>query len=88
MMRVLAVLLFAGCAQTSHVGPYVKHVARNGDWLVIHKCFIVLEDKTLSETDCTVEQVPLASVPQMQPQTTPQPQMMPPPQTPPMAPSR
>lgn len=73
MRRLLLVLLVAGCAQTSTVGPYVRHVARNGDWLVIHKCVIVLEDKDLSETDCTVEQLPLAAIPQMQPQMQPQP---------------
>ena len=88
MRRTLALLmLVAGCVQTSYVGPYVKHVARNGEWLVIHKCFIVLEDKDLSETDCTVEQVPLAAVPQMQPQpqpAAPQPQPQPPQSQPPL----
>ena len=77
-MRWLLLAALAGCASTSQVGPYVKHVARNGDWLVIHKCVIVLEDKNLSEEGCTVEQLPLAALPQMH---------MPPAQMPQQAPS-
>jgi len=68
-VKVLALcVLLAACAGTSasRVGPYVKHVARNGDWLAIYKCLIVLEDSDLHERNCTVEQIPLAAIPQMQ----------------------
>ncbi len=78
-LAILSVLL-AGCVATSQVGPYVKHVQRNGDWLVVHKCMIVLEGDDLHESQCTVEQVPLRTVPMM-PQQMP-PQQMPPQQQP------
>lgn len=68
VMAAVAVVLAAGalggCASSSRIGPYVKHVARNGDWLVVHKCVIVLDGHYLTEADCTVEQLPLRSIPQ------------------------
>jgi hydrogenase maturation factor len=64
---VLAILVACGGTSRSVVGPYVKHVQRNGDWLLVHRCMIVLEDKDLSETACRVEYVPLAQVPQQLP---------------------
>lgn len=68
MIRFALVALLVGCAASrSQVGPYVKHVTRNGDWLVIHKCMIVLEGVELGETACTVEQMPLGALPQVPP---------------------
>jgi hypothetical protein len=64
---VLALLVACGGTSRSVVGPYVKHVQHNGDWLRVHRCMIVLEDKDLSETGCRVEYVPLAQVPQQLP---------------------
>jgi hypothetical protein len=61
--RALALVAAAGCVSTSQIGPYVKHVERNGDWLVIHKCIIVLEGDELAERSCTYEQLPLRQVP-------------------------
>jgi len=67
-MRWLVLSFLVGCGSVhSQVGPYVKHVARNGDWLVIHKCMIVLDATELSEAACTVEQMPLRSLPQAPP---------------------
>jgi hypothetical protein len=77
-MKALVFVLLTGCVSTSQVGPYVKHVQRNGDWLVIHKCMIVLEDKELHEASCTVEQLPLAAVSQMAPPAQQLPPVAPP----------
>jgi hypothetical protein len=74
-LAIAIAALLAGCVATSQVGPYVKHVQRNGDWLIVHKCMIVLEGDDLHEAACTAEQVPLRTVPMM-------PQQPPPPQQP------
>ena len=88
MKAFLLFVLLTGCVSSSQVGPYVKHIQRNGDWLVIHKCVIVLEDKELGEAGCTVEQLPLSSIPQMQ-QPMQAPPMQPgPPAGTPVAPPR
>jgi hypothetical protein len=65
IVTIACVLATGGCVTTSQVGPFVKHVQRNGDFLVVHKCIIVLENDEISERACTVEQVPLRSVPMM-----------------------
>lgn len=62
-LLLVVLLVLVGCATRSQIGPYVKHVARNGDWLVIHKCVIVLEADELSEQSCTYEHLPLRQVP-------------------------
>jgi hypothetical protein len=80
----LALALLGGCVASSQIGPYVKHVARNGDWLVVHKCMIVLEGDALTETACTVEQLPLRSIPQGPPPVGPA--LAPPPAGTPTAP--
>lgn len=80
----LGLVLSGGCVASSQIGPYVKHVARNGDWLVVHKCMIVLTGNELTETDCTVEQLPLRSIPQGPPPVGPA--MAPPPAGTPTAP--
>jgi len=80
----IAIALLGGCATSSQIGPYVKHVARNGDWLVVHKCMIMLEGDELTETACTVEQLPLRSIPQGPPPVGPA--MAPPPAGMPTAP--
>jgi hypothetical protein len=82
MKKLAASILLSGCVTTSSVGPYVKHVARNGDWLVVHKCMIVLEGDNLSESNCTVEQVPLRTIPVGAPMPG-QPMPQPPPVQPP-----
>jgi hypothetical protein len=76
---LLAIAMLAGgCISTSQVGPFVKHVQRNGDWLVVHKCMIVLEGDEIREQACTAEQVPLRSLPSVpQPQVQPQPPVQP-----------
>jgi hypothetical protein len=82
-MKILVLVLAlaaGGCIATSSVGPFVKHVQRNGDWLVIHKCLIVLEGDTIRESNCTAEQIPLRSLPMA-------PQAIPPPGTAPTVPS-
>jgi hypothetical protein len=90
-MRWLVLAFLVGCGTAhSQVGPYVKHVARNGDWLVIHKCMIVLDGVELGEASCTVEQMPLRALPQAQPPMV-QPGAPPPsgmPVAPPVAPPR
>lgn len=61
---VLALALaVTGCTSTTTIGPYVKSVARNGAWLAVQKCMIVMEDDVLSEGSCTVEHVPLGTLP-------------------------
>ena len=82
-MRALLVLalLVSGCVSESQIGPYVRNVQRNGSFLVVTKCMILLEGDDLNEGQCTMEQVPLGSVPMMQPQQQPpmqQPPMQPP----------
>jgi len=63
MRWLVALALVSGCVATSQVGPYVKHVQRNGDWLIIHKCMIILEGEEIHEGQCSAEQVPLGNVP-------------------------
>lgn len=60
---ILLALALAGCTSTTTIGPYVKSVARNGAWLAVQKCMIVMEGDELSEGECTVDHVPLATVP-------------------------
>ena len=60
---LVVTLAGAGCASQSQIGPYVKSVARNGAWLAVQKCMIVLVGEELEEGECTVEHVPLAVVP-------------------------
>lgn len=67
-MRWLALVALSACVSTSQVG---RHVARNGDWLAVHRCMIVLEDRELHASSCTVEQLPLAAVPQAVPPLPP-----------------
>lgn len=86
MSRMLLIALtLTGCVAQSQIGPYVKHVERNGDWLVIHKCMIVLDGDELTEQQCTFEQIPLQSIPQggPPPVSGPPSQPMAPPQQPP-----
>ena len=80
-MRALVLAFLVGCGSHSTIGPYVKHVQRNGDWLLVQRCMIVLDDQDLSETACRIDYVPLAQVPvqQMQPQMQPPMQPMQPP---------
>ncbi|MGE0870893.1 MAG: hypothetical protein AB7P03_20170 [Kofleriaceae bacterium] len=65
----IVVLLAAGCAvgcggaPRSAIGPYVKNIARNGDWLAVIKCQIILENNQLSEESCVIEQLPLGPIP-------------------------
>jgi hypothetical protein len=82
-IAIVLALLLGGCVATSQVGPYVKHVQRNGDWLIVHKCMIVLEGDEIHEGQCSAEQLPLGTVP-IAPQPMP-PQQMPPQQPPPPA---
>jgi hypothetical protein len=75
-LLALAVALAACAPSTSQIGPYVKSVARNGAWLAVQRCMIVLEGNTLAEGECTVEQFPLGTIPQgapvqMYPQAAP-----------------
>lgn len=80
-MRVaiaLIVVALAACTRASQIGPYVKHISRNGDWLVVHKCMIVLDGESLSESSCTTEQLPLRSTQVPPPLQGPPPPMPPP----------
>lgn len=63
---LLAVLLTA-CVSESAVGPYVKSVARQGPWLIVQKCTIILSGDELHEGECTMEQMPLGTIPVQQP---------------------
>lgn len=74
MRALLLLALLGACVSTSQVGPFVKHVQRNGDFLVIHKCMIILEGDEIREANCAAEQIPLRSIP-----VAPQPTMPPPP---------
>lgn len=67
MKQLLALVFAVGCVSTSQVGPYVKHVERRGDWLMVHRCIIMLEGRDLTEHSCTVERVPLGWLPQVAP---------------------
>jgi hypothetical protein len=81
VIRALAIAaaLVTGCVPTSQIGPYVRSVQRQGAWLVVQKCMIVLEGDDLNESNCTVENLPLGSVPMGPP--------MGPPPGPPMQPT-
>jgi hypothetical protein len=63
LMLAVTLAAGAGCASQSQIGPYVKSVARNGAWLAVQKCMIVLEGEELLEGPCTIEQVPLMALP-------------------------
>lgn len=66
-MRAIAfvvAVVVAGCgAGRSQVGPYVKSVIRDGEWLAVTKCMIVLDDEVLHEQECSLHKIPLRSVP-------------------------
>ena len=76
---IAALVLCSACVSESQIGPYVKSVSRNGNWLMVQKCMIMLEGDDLAEGRCTMEQLPLGSVPMYQP---PMPQQPMPPQPP------
>jgi hypothetical protein len=61
--RALVMLALSACSSSSQIGPYVKSVARNGAYLAVHKCMIVLVGETLEEGECTLEHVPLGTLP-------------------------
>lgn len=83
MSRALVIAaLLAGCANRSTVGPFVKSVARTGDYLAVVKCMITLEREELTEEQCTIEHVPLRAIPM---QALPP---APPPTVPPAPPAR
>ena len=63
--------LATGCMATSQVGPYVKQVYRQGDFLIMQKCMIQLEGEELHEINCTAEQLPLRNFQQMPPPAPP-----------------
>jgi hypothetical protein len=63
----LVALLLTACAGESTVGPYVKSVARQGPWLIVQKCTIVLSGDELHEGECSMEQMPLGTIPIQQP---------------------
>ncbi|MGE0549679.1 MAG: hypothetical protein AB7O24_33690 [Kofleriaceae bacterium] len=69
MRWAIIAMIGAGCAigcggaPRSAIGPYVKNVARNGDWLAVIKCQIILEDNQLRDETCTIEQLPLGPIP-------------------------
>jgi hypothetical protein len=72
MKALVAMLLLCGaCVNESAIGPYVKSVNRNGNWLIVQKCMIMMEGDDLAEGRCTMEQLPLGSVPMMPPQQMP-----------------
>lgn len=56
---LIAACALGGCASTSQIGPYVKSVTRQGPWLTVQKCMIVLDGEELQEGACTTEQLPL-----------------------------
>jgi hypothetical protein len=80
-MRWLLVLatLLGGCMSHSQIGPYVKSVSRNGNWLVVVKCVIELHGEDLAEGACTQENLPLVGVPVQPPPMQPPPMQQPPP---------
>jgi hypothetical protein len=80
---LLSLAIAAGCVPTSEIGPYVKNVSRQGAWLAVQKCTIILEGDSLSEGTCTVTHVPIASYPPGPPMQM-GPPMQPPMQQPPM----
>jgi hypothetical protein len=59
----LAIALCTGCMMPTPIGPYVKSVARNGAYLAVQKCTIVLDGDNLREAQCGWEQVPIAALP-------------------------
>jgi hypothetical protein len=78
---IAALVLCSACVSESQIGPYVKSVNRNGSWLIVTKCMIMQEGDELAEGRCTMEQLPLGSVPMMPPPQQGYPQQpMPPPQ--------
>jgi hypothetical protein len=58
---VLALAL-TGCMSAKQIGPYVKSVARDGAWLAVTRCTIVVEGDNLSEGPCTLEHVPIGAM--------------------------
>lgn len=68
---LVIVMLASGCVTTSEVGPYVRSVMRYGPVLRVEKCTIVLEGETLREGTCSVEDVPIATLPQAPPPMQP-----------------
>jgi hypothetical protein len=77
MKKLIVLALLASCVSSSRVGPYVKNVVRQGDWLIVQKCVIELEGEELHEVSCTAEQLPLRSIP-MAPPMQPMPPAAPP----------
>ena len=80
MRALLLAAILSACAAPTQVGPFVKHVQRNGDFLVVHKCIIILDGDDLREGGCAAEQIPLRSLPMapqppagMTPPSVPQP---------------
>lgn len=63
-MRVilLSLAIAASCIPTSEIGPYVKNVSRQGAWLAVQKCTIILEGDSLTEGTCTITHVPIAQM--------------------------
>lgn len=64
MRRIGIVLALAltGCTSATQIGPYVKSVARNGAWLSVQKCMIVMQGDDLAEGPCTLEHVPIGAM--------------------------
>ncbi len=60
---IILALALMGCTTATQIGPYVKSVARNGAWLAVQKCMIVMEGDNLEEGACTLEHVPLGTLP-------------------------
>jgi hypothetical protein len=56
-------LMLCSCMTATPIGPYVKTVARNGAYLAVQKCTIVLDGDNLREDQCGWEQVPIAALP-------------------------
>ena len=59
---LLACCALAACMRQTQVGPYVKSVTRDGNWLIVQRCMLQLEGDDIFENKCTKDQVPLASV--------------------------
>jgi hypothetical protein len=61
-VRRLLLLVVTGCLAPTPIGPYVKTVARDGGFLMVQKCTIILEGDDLREDQCGWERVPLATI--------------------------